>query len=248
VDDEPHLRQMMRLTLETTGYDVDEAANGEHALAQFREGSGYDAVLLDQRMPGLDGLETLRRVKQDHPDIVVIMVTAYATIDLAIDAMKVGASDFVRKPMTPETLRHAVAAALSKRGGVAAVAPTAPAGAAAVEIVPPPREIWTTNGFFVRRAERQSNWPETDHHFVVRRGSDLTGTELVVSIEPRIITRAARDGQRTLNPAGTFWQRQAENALLKYLWSEAQLPPDGRLALDAVSGAMIDELVDWSGD
>ena len=75
---------------------------------------GYDAVLLDQRMPGLDGLETLRQIKQRAPDACVVMVTAYASIELAVDAMRLGATDFLRKPMTPETLRSATAAALAR--------------------------------------------------------------------------------------------------------------------------------------
>ncbi len=116
VDDEEHLRRVMRLTLEADGYEVAEAPDGEEALRLFGDGSSVDATLLDQKMPGLDGLETLRRMKQRRADACVIMVTAYATIELAVDAMKLGATDFVRKPMTPETLRHAVAAALSKRG------------------------------------------------------------------------------------------------------------------------------------
>ena len=62
IDDEAHIREMMRLTLEVTGHEVGEAADGEEGLAQFGDGSGYDVVLLDQKMPGIDGLETLRRL------------------------------------------------------------------------------------------------------------------------------------------------------------------------------------------
>ena len=116
VDDEEHLRRVMRLTLEASGYDVAEASDGEAALRLFGDGESFDAILLDQRMPGLDGLETLRRMKTRNADACIIMVTAYATVELAVDAMKLGATDFVRKPMTPETLRHAVAAALAKHG------------------------------------------------------------------------------------------------------------------------------------
>ena len=118
----------MRLTLEASGYEVGEAANGEEALRLFGDGFSFDAILLDQRMPGLDGLETLKRMKARRADVCVIMVTAYATVELAVDAMKLGATDFVRKPMTPETLRHAVAAALAKHGRRVA-ASAAPAGA-----------------------------------------------------------------------------------------------------------------------
>ena len=148
VDDEEHLRRMMRLTLEAAGYEVEEAADGEEALKLFGDGHRYDATLLDQRMPGMDGLEVLRRMKIVRADACIIMVTAYATIELAVDAMKLGATDFVRKPMIPDTIRNAVAAALVMRGQAP---PATPVSDPRPLESPPPIEIWTTNGFFIRR-------------------------------------------------------------------------------------------------
>ena len=115
IDDEPHIREMMRLTLETAGYEVGEAADGEEGLTVFGGGSGYDVVLLDQKMPGIDGLETLRRLLARTPDARVVMVTAFASVELAVDAMRLGATNFLRKPMTPEALRGAVIGALAER-------------------------------------------------------------------------------------------------------------------------------------
>ncbi len=112
IDDEPHIRQMMRLTLEASGYEVDEAGSGQEGLTRFGDGRAHDVVVLDQKMPGIDGLETLKRLKERTPDACVLMVTAFGSIELAVDAMKLGATDFLRKPMTPETLRNAVAAAI----------------------------------------------------------------------------------------------------------------------------------------
>src|SRR6185437_594272 len=100
------------------------------------DGSAWDAVLLDQRMPGMDGLETLRHINERDATARVIMATAYASIELAVDAMKLGATDFVRKPMTPETLRHAVAAALARPS---VQSPSAPL----------PIETVTMNGFSI---------------------------------------------------------------------------------------------------
>src|SRR6185295_18741698 len=114
IDDEENIRRVTRLTLQAAGYEVGEAAGGERGLETFGDGSTWDAVLLDQRMPGMDGLETLRRIKKRDPKARVIMSTAFASIELAVDAMKLGATDFVRKPMTPEVLRNAVIAALAK--------------------------------------------------------------------------------------------------------------------------------------
>jgi CheY-like chemotaxis protein len=252
VDDEQHLRRMMRLTLEASGYEVEEAADGEEGLERFGDGRRFDATLLDQRMPGMDGLETLRRMRLARADACVIMVTAYATIELAVDAMKVGATDFVRKPMTPDTLRHAVAAALAKRdaarepaaaGRTPAPPPPPPSDPAGP---PPPIEIWTTNGFFVRRIDPAV--PSDEHHFMVRRGTESVGAEVVVSVDPRAAARIVRESERNLTPSGAFWRQQAESALLNYLWSEAALPADGRLVISRASGAMSDQAMHWSGD
>src|SRR5207247_3915943 len=103
-----------RRRVQGAGYEVGEASDGQHGLEAFGDGSAWDAVLLDQRMPGMDGLKTLRQINERDAAARVIMATAYASIELAVDAMKLGATDFVRKPMTPEILRNAVAAALSK--------------------------------------------------------------------------------------------------------------------------------------
>jgi DNA-binding response OmpR family regulator len=253
VDDEDHLRRVMRITLEAAGYDVEEAADGESGLRAFADGTRFDAILLDQRMPGLDGLETLGRMKAIRADVCVIMVTAYATIELAVDAMKLGATDFVRKPMTPETLRQSVAAALNKRAPVTVTAPpSAPAAPAGVPSSPDlsPAEVWTTNGFFLRRVRRAPGAASDagEHRFVVRRGADAAATEIVVSIEPKAMAKLARECRREFAPSGSFWSEQAERALVNYLWSEAKLPDKGRLTVDTVSGRMIDAAMSWSGD
>jgi DNA-binding NtrC family response regulator len=114
VDDEKNIREMIRLALETAGYEVGEAASGLEAFAIIGGDDSWDAVLLDQKMPGMVGTEVLSRLKVMVPDAPVIMMTAYASVDLAVEAMKLGATDFVRKPMTPELLRNALTAALAK--------------------------------------------------------------------------------------------------------------------------------------
>jgi DNA-binding response OmpR family regulator len=254
VDDEEHLRRMMRLTLEASGYEVAEAADGEEGLKLFGDGLHFDATLLDQRMPGMDGLETLRRMKHERADACIIMVTAYATIELAVDSMKLGATDFVRKPMTPDTLRHAVAAALAKREGApSSTVPgdARPASTPPTSAGPLPIEVWTTNGFFVRRVDREpgaTDQQAAEHHFVVRRGKEPVGTEVVVSIDPTAVARIAREAERNLSPAGAFWRQQTESALLNHLWSEAELPEGGQLVISRVTGSMLDAAMGWSED
>jgi DNA-binding response OmpR family regulator len=253
IDDEEHLRRVMRITLEAAGYEVADAADGEEGLRLFGDGTRVDATLLDQRMPGMDGLEVLKRMKQIRPDATVIMVTAYATIDLAVDALKFGATDFVRKPMTPETLRHAVAAALAKRSASPApgAGPSTPPSRATKAPFLSPAEIWTTNGFFIRRVasnEVRADLSPSEYAFVVRRGKEENGSNVIVEIDEATIARVARESKRDLKPTGEFWRRQAETALVNYLWSEAALPADGRLVVDTIGGRTVDEAVTWTAD
>jgi DNA-binding response OmpR family regulator len=255
VDDEEHLRRVMRLTLETSGYDVTEAADGESALRAFGDGASFDAVLLDQKMPGIDGLETLKRLKLRRSDARVIVVTAYASVELAVDAMKLGATDFVRKPMTPETLRHAVTAALAKSDVTRPLSSEAPPEAIAAAPGSPeepiPREVWTTNGFFVRSTKVVHPADEstgTDYYFLVRRGREAEGIEVVVTIHPKARNSVTRQSRRAFSPEGAFWRSQAETALLNYLWSEAALPESGRLVLSRMPGSTMNAALGWTAD
>src|SRR5262249_15173654 len=127
VDDEPNIRLTFRTALESAGWPVAEAADGQSALDALRQ-SSYSLVLLDLRMPGLDGMETLRRMRDEHIGVPVVMITAHGSIPDAVEAMRLGAIDFVSKPVTPEALRRAVAEILERHedgatseGGVRAV-------------------------------------------------------------------------------------------------------------------------------
>ena len=104
----------MRLALEHVGYSVETASDGAEGLVKFGDGSGYDLVLLDHRMPGMTGTEVQQQIIKRNAETRLIMVTAFGTISLALEAIQAGASDFLRKPFTAETLRQAVAAALEK--------------------------------------------------------------------------------------------------------------------------------------
>jgi DNA-binding response OmpR family regulator len=107
VDDEPNVRLLFRTALETDGYIVSEAEDGPAALADL-SGDGADLVLLDLRMPGLDGLEVLRRLREAGHDVPVVIVTAHGRIPDVVAAMKLGAVDFLPKPVTPARLRAVV--------------------------------------------------------------------------------------------------------------------------------------------
>src|SRR5580704_8703285 len=116
VDDEHNIRTMIRLTLEHSGHTVVTAADGQEGLDKFGDGTGIDVVLLDQRMPDLEGITVLKQMLFHNPSARIVMITAFGTVDLAVEAMKSGATDFMRKPFTAETLRGAVVAALRSGG------------------------------------------------------------------------------------------------------------------------------------
>ena len=117
IDDEENIRQMVRLTLETAGYEVQEAEDGIEAFAILGGDPAWDVIMLDQRLPIMEGTEVLRRLNVLAPKARVVMMTAFASVELAVEAMKLGATDFLRKPMTPEVVRNTVVAALKKGSG-----------------------------------------------------------------------------------------------------------------------------------
>lgn len=105
VDDEPSIRLVFRTPLEIAGYDVTEAVDGASALDALRE-SAADLVFLDLRMPGIDGLEVLQRLRNTGDVTPVVIVTAHGDVPNAVHAMKLGAIDFLAKPLRPERLRE----------------------------------------------------------------------------------------------------------------------------------------------
>jgi CheY-like chemotaxis protein len=114
VDDEPGIRLTFRTTLESLGYKIWEAGDGSAALARIAE-SSPDVVLLDLKMPVMDGMETLRRMRDSGQETAVVIVTAHGSIPDAVAAMKLGAIDFVSKPITPDALRRVVAEVISRQ-------------------------------------------------------------------------------------------------------------------------------------
>jgi len=108
VDDEAIVRQSLQSWLEDEGYAVDTAASGPEALEAL-EKREYQLMLSDIKMAGMDGVELLRQAKALRPDLAVVLMTAYATVETAVEAMKIGALDYLVKPFDPETLVPMVA-------------------------------------------------------------------------------------------------------------------------------------------
>src|SRR6266702_4420499 len=109
-DDEPNLRRVLGAILLRDGYEVRHASDGEEALEIVED--GVDVVVTDLRMPRVDGMEVLRRLVVSHPDVPVIMITAHGSVDSAVEAVKLGAFDYVEKPFEQEHIRQIVAKAV----------------------------------------------------------------------------------------------------------------------------------------
>ena len=104
VDDEEDMLRLLKRTLsEDLKCDIETAPNAAEALRRL-EGPPFDVVLADIRMPGISGMEFLERSKSDRPDLTVVMMTSYGSIDLAVQAIKKGAYDFIAKPFDHDKL------------------------------------------------------------------------------------------------------------------------------------------------
>lgn len=114
VDDEPIICRTCFKILNDAGYDVKTLMSGSEALPVV-EKEMVDVLLLDLKMPGIDGMEILKELKQVSPEIIIIIITGYATVDSAVEAMKLGAYDYISKPFTADELCIRVEKALEKR-------------------------------------------------------------------------------------------------------------------------------------
>ncbi len=115
VDDEPGIRQGCRRALKAEGYEVVAAADGTAALETFRDGGDFALALVDLKMPGVGGMELIPRLREMDEHLVVVVITAYATIDTAVEATKRGAYAYLPKPFTPDELLVPVKNGLERR-------------------------------------------------------------------------------------------------------------------------------------
>jgi DNA-binding response OmpR family regulator len=239
IDDEANIRQMILLTLETAGYEVEEAEDGIEAFAILGGDAAWDVILLDQRLPLMEGTEVLRRLRVLAPSARVVMMTAFASVELAVEAMKLGATDFLRKPMTPEVVRNAVAAALKK-----ASEPGAEGVLEADHREPAETRSRTLNGFTILRTSdltRTLSQQPNERRFLVRKPN---GDEQEVVVE---ISRDAREAAEQASRGATiekaFWTSQAETFLSDFIWNDGNVPARGRLVLKGIESEVLERLV-----
>jgi len=232
IDDETNIRTMIRLALTHAGYRVEAAADGVEGLQKYAEGHDWDLVLLDQRMPGMPGSEVQKEIFRRNKQARLILITAFGTIDLALEAIQAGASDFLRKPFTAETLRMAVRSALDRpeNDGVAV-----PVGMVCREFT-----RTTINGFSF----------EMDNQSVDSQGGELTcsfdvhradcPTKKVKIILPAYVmelVKAYTDSEQM--PGGQrFWTAMCEESLANYLWQNAEVPAEGILRIEDLSSGL----------
>ena len=114
IDDEKTIRWSLAEAIAATGYETVDAETAADGIAKFREASP-DLVLLDMKLPDGSGLDVLRMVKSEDPTVPVVMMTAYAEVETAVEAMKLGAYDFVAKPYSVDKLRVTISNALENQ-------------------------------------------------------------------------------------------------------------------------------------
>ena len=114
VDDEEQFLDALTQRLETRGLKVKAVTSGEDAVDQV-EDHNFDAIIVDLAMPGIDGIETLKRIKEKRPDLEIIMLTGHATVKSGIEAMKLGAVDFLEKPADIDALTAKIKKAQAKK-------------------------------------------------------------------------------------------------------------------------------------
>jgi two-component system, NtrC family, nitrogen regulation response regulator NtrX len=113
VDDEAEIRRSVRMILEYEGYDIQEASSGPEGLALI-EKEPPDLVFLDIKMPGVDGLEVLQKIKQTHESLPVVIISGHGTVSTAVEATKLGAFDFIEKPLASERVLVTIKNALDR--------------------------------------------------------------------------------------------------------------------------------------
>ena len=111
VDDEENLRRVTQLKLQQAGFEALTASDGHQAL-EILSKHAQDLVLTDLKMPGMSGIDLLQRIKQEYPEVIVVVVTAYGTIESAVEAMRMGAHDYIIKPVSSDALNLIVSRAL----------------------------------------------------------------------------------------------------------------------------------------
>lgn len=239
IDDEENIRMMVRMALEHQKHKVETAADAYEGMLKFGDGLKWDIVLLDQRMPGVQGLETLLEMKRRDPSARVIMISAYGIYSLAQEAMMDGAIDFIRKPFTIDTLNNTIKIAMSRE--------IRPYEQLQPSISDPVFQTPAIDGYRIEsrinKGRRTGNTTLFD--FVVRAPSDdaysctvILPDYIIALVKTHINVEHVPYGER-------FWQSFCEEAIIQYLWQHTgtpvSFPNDGNIKIEELT----DDLLRW---
>lgn len=172
-DDEPNIRRVLQAIFTKDGYNVHLAENGLHAL-EVAKSHPIDVLITDLIMPDMNGVELLQKIKQRRPDVVAVMITAYATIKTCVDAMRYGASDYITKPFDVDEIR----AVVKRSVGRAAEAQTAALGSAPAR-KPEPPSLGRVESAAMREVSIMVTRAASSKATVLVRGESGTGKELI---------------------------------------------------------------------
>ena len=114
VDDEEQFLKVLSQRMEGRGLKVDTSTSGEDAISRVK-GKDFDAIVLDLAMPGMNGIETLKRIRSENPDVQIIMLTGHGSLEKGVEAIKAGAVDFLEKPADMNKIMEKIAEAKNKR-------------------------------------------------------------------------------------------------------------------------------------
>lgn len=231
MEDARNIRRMVELALKQDGHQVQCAEDGARGLQAFGTGEDWDLVLVDQQMPGATGAEVIVEARRRDSDARLVMMTAFATNELASQVLGAGAMDFLRKPFTTEVLRGAVQAALFHLPPAQAQAEAAPStstsassgsASASTGIA---RTSWRVNGWSfwpLDGAPRPAGSPaslEFGQMFQVRSpGGNLSPCFVGVAAHIRDQSGHEASDDR-------FWEAVCAQSLLNLLWEKAEAPP-----------------------
>ena len=235
IDDEKNTRKMVRLTLERDGHETEGAEDGPRGLELFGDGAKWDLVLTDQRMTGMEGQAVTREVRRRDPAARLVMMTAFATSELASEVLADGALDFLRKPFSADVLRGAVSAALARprrenvaisdepetiRDGPLAGLRPRPAGIPPISFYLNGFAFWPVKATEGERQTMQNL--NTYRVFQVRGPSYQTG-RCIVGMTPHVEELVRAQSKR---PDDDFlWEMVCRESLTNYLWEKAEMPP-----------------------
>lgn len=114
IDDDKDFLEVMTERMQARGLDVSSSTSAEDALGMIKKGA-YDCILLDLQMPGMDGIEALKAIKEIQPEAQIILLTGHATVEKGVEAIKLGAMDFIEKPADLETLTRKIQTAHAQK-------------------------------------------------------------------------------------------------------------------------------------